>query len=65
MDPAHFITAPGFSWIACLRLTRVQLELLRDPDMLIFIDMAMIGGVSAVLQPNARANHAECGEEYN
>ena len=65
LDPAHFITAPGLSWIAGLRLTRVQLELLRYPDMLIFVDMAMMGGVSAVLQPHARASHAECGEEYN
>ena len=34
--------------------------------MLIFIDMAMIGGVSAVLYPNAKANHAGCGKKvYN
>ena len=34
--------------------------------MLIFIDMAIIGGVSAVLQPYTKANHAGCGkEEYN
>ena len=66
LDPAHFITAPGLSWMACLRLTGVQLELLRDPDMLMFIDMAMIGGVSAVLHPYAKANHAGCGKEvYN
>ena len=59
LDPAHFITAPGLSWTACLKLTKVQLELLRDPDMVMFIDMTMIGGVSVVLFPFARANHAQ------
>ena len=65
MDPAHFITAPGLSWTACLKLTKVQLELLRDPDMVMFIDMTMNGGVSVVLFPFARANHAEFGDKYS
>ena len=51
LDPAHFITAPGLSWVACLRMTKVKLELLTDPDMSIFIDMTMLGGFSAVLNP--------------
>ena len=35
LDPAHFCTSPGFAWKACLRKTRVRLELLTDPDMLL------------------------------
>ena len=27
-DPAHFLSAPGFGWQACLRKTKVDLELL-------------------------------------
>ena len=65
LDPAHFITAPGLSWTACLKLTKIQLELLRDPDMVLFIDMTMIGGVSVVLFPFARANHAAFGDKYS
>ena len=64
LDPAHFITAPGLSWVACLKMTQVQLELLTDPDMSMFIDMTLIGGVSAVLDPYAKANPAQC-PDYN
>ena len=35
LDPAHFYTAPGLAWKACLRKTGVNLELLKDPDMLL------------------------------
>ena len=33
LDPAHFMTAPSISWAACLKLTKVKLELLTDIDM--------------------------------
>ena len=33
-DPAHFLSAPGLAWKACLRKTGVKLELLTDNDML-------------------------------
>ena len=42
LDPAHFMTAPSLSWAACLRKTRVKLELLTDPDMAMFIDKPLI-----------------------
>ena len=35
LDPAHFYTAPGLSWKACLKKTSIRLELLLDPDMLL------------------------------
>ena len=36
--PAHFYTAPGLAWKACLRKTRVRLELLADLDMLLMFE---------------------------
>ena len=33
LDPAHFLSAPGLAWQACLKKTEVKLELLTDPDM--------------------------------
>ena len=39
LDPAHFYTAPGLTWKACLKETRIRLELLLDPDMLYAINV--------------------------
>ena len=32
LHPAHFLPAPGLAWQACLKKTRVKLELLIDKD---------------------------------
>ena len=34
LDPAHFLSAPGWAWQACLKMAGVKLELLADIDML-------------------------------
>ena len=36
LDPAHFITAPGIAWQACLK-KKVKLELLTDVNMLLMV----------------------------
>ena len=33
LDPAWYYTSPGLSWDAMIKLTKVELELLTDPDM--------------------------------
>ena len=37
LDPAHYHTTPGLAWDAMLKMTGVQLELLTDSDMLIYL----------------------------
>ena len=43
LDPAHFYTWPGLSWQACLKVTEVELELLADPEMDLFIEEGLRG----------------------
>ena len=65
VDPAHFMIAPSLSWAACLRKTRVKLELLTDPDMTMFIDKSLIGGIIAILSPLALADNPQMGKLYD
>ena len=37
-DPAHFLSAPRLAWQACLKKTKVKLELLTDIDMLLMFE---------------------------
>ena len=38
LDPAHFLSASGLAWQACLKETGVKLELLTDTDMLLMVE---------------------------
>ena len=38
LDPAHFLSASGLAWQACLKETGVKLELLTDIDMLLMVE---------------------------
>ena len=46
LDPAHFYTAPGLAWQACLKKTGIRLELLLDPDMLLMFETGIRGGIT-------------------
>ena len=37
-DPAWYFSAPGLAWYATLKIIKVQLELLSDPDVLLMIE---------------------------
>ena len=56
LDPAHFYTSPGLAWKACLRKTRVRLELLTHPDMLLMFEHGIRGGMTQVVHRYASAN---------
>ena len=41
-----FFHHPRLAWVACLRITKVELELLRDSDVLPIIEKDIRGGTS-------------------
>ena len=57
LDPAHFYTAPGLAWKACLKKTGVRLELLQDPDMLLMFEQGIEGGITQSVHKWAAANN--------
>jgi hypothetical protein len=57
LDPAHYLTTPSLTWDACLKYTNVELELITDPEIFLFFESAMRGGISAISNRYARANN--------
>ena len=51
LDPAHFLSAPGLSWQACLKKTEVKLELL------LMVENRVRGGIYLVINRYAKANN--------
>ena len=65
MDLAWYFSAPGLAWDATLKITKVQLELLSDPDMLLMIESAIRGEIATILHRHAKANKEYMGIEFD
>ena len=57
LDPAHFLSAPGLAWQACLKNTQVELELLTDNNMLLMFEEGIRGGMCQTTHRYAEVNN--------
>ena len=65
LDPAHFYTAPWLACKACLKKTRIRLELLLDPDMLLMFERGIRGGITQSVHRWVKANNSYMGDKLN
>ena len=63
LNPAWYFSAPGLAWDAALKITKVELELLNDSDMLL-IKSGMRGGIATISHHHAKANNEYMGAEF-
>ena len=57
LDPAHFFSAPGLAWQACLKKTKVKLELLTNINMLFMVEKGISGGICQAIHRHAKVNN--------
>ena len=49
IDPCHCYSAPGLTWQAGLKYTKIKLDLLSDIDILLSFEKAIRGGISGIM----------------
>ena len=62
--PSHYFSAPALSWDALLNMTKVELELIPDPDIYIFFGKGIRDGVSCISNGYSKAIN-KCFKSYD
>ena len=65
LDPAWYFSALGLAWDAALKITKVRLELLSNPDMLLMIESGIREGIATISHRHAKANNDYMGTEFD
>jgi len=60
-----YYKSPGLAWDAALKYTDIELELLRDPDMLLMVKRGIRGGMGTISKRYVRANNKHMEEAYD
>ena len=55
MDPAHSSTIPGFAWNCALKMSKIELKLITDPNTFLFFENSIRGGISTISHRYAKA----------
>lgn len=65
LDPASFYTAPGLSFAASLKTTKIHLKLLDDVDMNLFIEKGIRGGIVQSIHRYSKCNNVYYPPTYD
>ena len=57
LDLCHYFSSPGLSWDAMLKMTGIELELISNIDVHLFIEKGMRGGISYIAKRHSKANN--------
>ena len=57
LDTAHYLSAPGLAWQACLKKKEVELELLTGIDKLLIVEKGIRGGICHAVHRYTKANN--------
>ena len=62
LDSCHYFSSPGLSFDAKLKMTKIELYLISDINMDLFIEKGMRGGISYIAKRHSKANdkYMEC-----
>ena len=62
LDPRSSFTLPGFSWQAMLKMIKIELELISDPDVYLFLMDTIRGGISVCNKKHVIADNKYINE---
>ena len=65
LDQTWYFRAPGLARDSTLKITKVQVELLSDPDMLLMIESGIRRGIATISHRHAKANNEYMGTEFD
>ena len=62
LDCCHYFSSPGLSCDAMLKMTRIELDLISDIHMHLFIEKGIRGGISYIAKRHSKENnkYMEC-----
>ena len=57
LDHCHYFSSPGLSWDAICKMTNIELKLISNTEMLLFIEKGMRGGISYISKRYSKENN--------
>ena len=64
-NPAWYFSVSGLAWDAALKITKIQLELISDSDMLLMIESDIRGEIATISHRHAKAKNEYMGTEFD